>query len=433
MPLTVYLSGGEFRERSAESLAPVVEALDQDVLYEAPSELIAAFLARYGKLLTRHLLDEDGIIYLASWMRESNLKHYLALNLNPPEALDRFVASGERDTIWLRAQPRGVVSHWVAGNVPTLSIFSLVQSMLAKNANLLRIPESALPGAVRILEVMKEVEVERDGRTLRGSDVLRSIAVVYFPSGEGDHNREMSMLADCKVVWGGREAVRSIVALPQRDHCETVVFGPKYSFAVVDEPSLSEALCRRLAMDVITFEQEACSSPQVLFVEGRGDDPRATARRAAEMLGAAFSELSEKYPKMSGNFSGILNTRGRYWLDPRRDIVCSPELDWTVLIDDNLELEEPVGSRTVFVKVVDDVLDIVPLITNKVQTLGIALRDDARHLRLCEKATRAGVARCVPIGVMNNYDTPWDGILFINRLVRWTAMRPASQNGHNHG
>lgn len=428
MNIECYLQNGEFTESAFANFDPVVEKLDQNVLYNAPVDLIVKFLAAFGKELTRTVISEEGVFYLASWLRASNLNHYLEINLGDKTCLDTFVEKGNH--LSLRAQPRGVVCHWVAGNVPTLAIFSLVQSILAKNANILRVPKETLPGVLKILKVLGGVQAEHQGKVLRGAEVLKSIAVVYFPSENPELNRQFSLAADCKVIWGGAEAVRSILALPQREHCESIVFGPKYSFAVVDEESVAPALCRRLAMDAIIFEQEACSSPQVVFCERKqgGERPVAGSNgrylpKLAVELAEAFRQVSPKYPKPVGGYAKVLNARGIYWLDPGKEIICSEALDWTILVNNELQLEEPVMSRTVFVKEVDSVFDVVPLVTNKIQTVGIALKDRQKTLDFCEQATRRGVARCTAIGTMNNYDTPWDGILYINRLVRWTSLR----------
>lgn len=429
MPIETYLLNGEFVNEPVDDFEQIVESLDQDVLYNAPIELIVKLLERFGKELTKSLITEEGVFYLATWLRVSNLNHYLKINLGDMKRLDTFAP--EQNHLFLRAQPRGVVCHWVAGNVPTLAVFSLVQSILSKNSNIVRVPREPLPGFLNILKILGRVEAEHQGQVLRGADVLKSIAVVYFPSDNVELNQKFSLAADCKVVWGGKESVRSILALPQREHCETVVFGPKYSFAVIDEESLTPALCRRLAMDIITFEQDACSSPHVVFYESKRKDRWSIAREVANELAEAFRQVTPKFVKPAGGYANVLNARGMYWLDPEKDILCSEELDWSILINEELQLEEPVGSRTVFIKVIDSVDDVIPLITHKIQTLGVALSDRKKQFSFCEKATRKGVARCVAPGAMNNYDTPWDGILFINRLVRWTSVRMSENSGSN--
>jgi hypothetical protein len=194
--------------------------------------------------------------------------------------------------------------------------------------------------------------------------------------------------------------------------------GPKYSFSVIDNESVDDNIYKKIVMDIISFEQNACSSPHVIFLETKEE-----VKEFACRLGDEFNIASKKYPKMNGNYAEILNSRGKYLLDKSKDIVCSKELDWTILINDKICLEEPVKSRTVFLKKINDIFEIVPLVSNKIQTVGYALSDKKRAVDFFDKLTYKGVSRCVGLGTMHEYDTPWDGLLFIHRLVRWTYYR----------
>ena len=78
-----------------------------------------------------------------------------------------------------------------------------------------------------------------------------------------------------------------------------------------------------------------------------------------------------------------------------------------------LELKEAVQSRTVFLTEVASWRDVIPLLGPKVQTVGLALGDVEESLAFAESATQAGVARCVRPGIMNNYESPWDGKLLV--------------------
>jgi hypothetical protein len=59
-----------------------------------------------------------------------------------------------------------------------------------------------------------------------------------------------------------------------------------------------------------------------------------------------------------------------------------------------------------------------------VQTVGLALGDPDESLAFAESATQAGVARCVRPGIMNNYESPWDGKMLVGQLVRWVTLKP---------
>ncbi len=67
-------------------------------------------------------------------------------------------------------------------------------------------------------------------------------------------------------------------------------------------------------------------------------------------------------------------------------------------------------------------MDVVPLVTKKVQTIGCAIEDKERLLAFADLATFNGVARCVNVGQMHLYDSPWDGLLLMSRLVHWVTL-----------
>lgn len=73
------------------------------------------------------------------------------------------------------------------------------------------------------------------------------------------------LLQEIAGLFLGSKAVRAISLLPCKDHCETIIFGPKYSFAVFDKQYIeSDSFKSSLPMmvkDIAVFNQMACSSP----------------------------------------------------------------------------------------------------------------------------------------------------------------------------
>jgi hypothetical protein len=389
-------------------------------LFEVKIDSILAVLHVFSRALIRdpEVKKIEGIAFLSNWLRRENLKKIIGTNLGSIEYLESFVGEDRRR---IRTFPRGLVCHWIAGNIPTLSLFSLFQSMLGKNGNVLRIPEISLPTVLPILQLFSAVK--ENG--ISGKDLLKSVAVVYFPSSDRKSNIALSMMADARVVWGGKEAVEAITGLPNRTHCEDIIFGPKYSFAVFDGKALaSENLpkyIRNLATDALLFEQSACSSPHVIFLETDEEG----VREFAQKLSKEFERLSRTIPKTdfdAGRSALIINRRAEYALDLSKEVIAPKEIDWTILINKDIALEEPIQSRTVFLKPVSDILQTVDLITHNVQTVGNGILDSKKAEEFAKGVMFRGVARVVPPGQMHLYDSPWDGILLLNRLVCWNNL-----------
>jgi hypothetical protein len=410
--------------------APGLAAEAERVLRAAPAaasrpaaDLVGLFDAFGAKLASPAFGDVEGIAFLSTWLRRRSLESMMRASLGGREgALDAFVSDGSRR---LRAAPRGLVSHWIAGNIPTLAIFSFVLSALAKNVNLVRVPKESLPVVDRMLGVLGETSAPGiDGQVL-----LAGASFFYFPGEDRAAHAELSIRADARVVWGGQETLATVFALPRHEHCEDIVFGPKFSLGLVDAAARARAsgdpaLPRSIVRDVLLFDQAACSSPHILYVEGTLDDARAF----AGLLAAELERQTARSPKRAiaeGTAAAILRLRTDYALSDARDVRASPPsrgVDWTVLVDaDGAVLSEGVQSRTLFVRAVGTLLDVVPIVTPQVQTVGVAVDDAALGERLAEALAPKGISRLTRFGLMNVYDQPWDGMFACERFVRWIS------------
>lgn len=413
-------------EPLGDRLAPILARLAarRATLARVPIDRLLALLDEFALRLAGDPGARmiEGVAFLSAWLRRANLERLVSLNLGPRAAcLDGFVAEG---SAYLAARPHGLVAMWLAGNVPTLPMFSLVPALLGKNVCLAKLARPDAEAVSRLLAVLAQSRTEG----LAGEELLGAMAIVWFDYRNAELSREMSSAADARMIWGGSEAVEAVSRLPRPEHCVDLVFGPKYSIGVLGrrllegpaEP-LDEAV-QAFVRDVAAFDQRACSSPQTIFVERNH-------RRSLRAIGERFARFLARLPvKPEPDFhttSRILAARAEWAMDAGRDVIASgSEANWTVCLDRDVSLKEAVQSRTVFLTEVESWREVIPLISPKVQTIGIALGDLEESLALAEAATAAGAARCVRPGLMNHYESPWDGKLVLTQLVRWVTLKP---------
>lgn len=389
-----------------------------------PSQAIVLILDEYSRRLSkdRQLLGIEGTAYLSFYFRRSNVEKLIEMSLKDKKYLDEFVCRGNGR--FIKAQGRGISCHWIAGNVYTLALYSIFQSIIAKNSNLVRVPEKSINVVLKLLKPMENIQVVYKEKLYSSRDILKNISLVYFPSEDELLNEAMSIAADSRIIWGGKEAVDHITSLPKKTTCKDIIFGPKYSFAVFDKNVLeSERCCEymdKLVMDIILFGQKACSSPQVLFVEKSS----MSLKEVVKILKKSFEKVGKRYNNFlsESECAKIINERGAYALSLDKDICCSRGLEYTILINDDVKLEEPVGGRCIFVKQIDSIFDVEDLMTHRIQTIGYAVEDKSKILKFADMVTTSGAARVVNIGTMNIYDSPWDGCFMINELVRWCSL-----------
>lgn len=430
-----YLLDGEFKERSFDDFTEIAEIVNtnRNKLYGLRLNLIIELLTKLGREIIRDktINTIQGVSYISLWLRKDNLKKICELNyLDSDLDLDHAYFENFEETgnnFELCAQPRGIVCHWVAANIPTLAFFSLIQSILSKNGSVVKVPEENKDIILSILKHLDEIEVEFDGERYSGRDIVKAISIVSFDGKNYEDSKKFSLIADCKIIWGSSEAVSAVTALPQKEHCEIISFGPKYSFAVFDREYIEsdhfEEALENSVMDIAIFNQMACSSPQVIFFEKNN---YFTIKEIAQRMKFYFEKLPERLltqyiPQEMA--SRIINARGMYLLDENKDILKSDDLAWTIFIDDAINLEEPVQGKCIFIKEIDEVDKVLDLITRKIQAMSVCILNPDKKREFAKTATYKGVDRIVMPGKIHDFDLPWDGILTLNRLVRWVILK----------
>ncbi|MBU3154798.1 acyl-CoA reductase [Clostridium estertheticum] len=427
--INYYELNGEFNENgiNLKDFNEIETCLNnnQIEIHKIPVEAIILIINEYSKKIAknREILRMEGASFLCFYLKKVNIEKQLKLNLENIEYLNKFVQID--DEKYIKAQPRGIVCHWMAGNVPTLGIYSVIQSILCKNANILRVSKESASIVYKLLIILANINVEYEGSTYSSNILLKNIAIIYFDSFDRNLNSLMSLKADVRMVWGNKTAVDDICLMPKKTTCKDLIFGPKYSFAVFDKSAIEsddlEEYLENLVTDTIVFGQKGCSSPQVLFIE----KSKLHVKDIAQMLSLKFEKITKRYANLDleeAIAAKIINKRGEYLLSLDKLAYISTGLQYTILIDNEIKLEEPITGRTIFIKEVEDIFDVCPLITKNIQTIGIAFKNKEKVLDFTDKVTTFGVDRVVKIGYMNFYDSPWDGSLIMSELVRWCSL-----------
>jgi hypothetical protein len=368
------------------------------------------------------MISSLSIGFLPLWLRRTNLEPLVAQAFRGNrKAIDEFVPNGGGNRRH-RAQPRGILVHWVAGNVPLLGMISLVQGLLSKNANLVKVSRQNAGILPYFLEALGQVRYRRpDGTEISGALLTDAVRAIYMDR-EDPAATALSTLADVRVAWGGREAVEAIMNLPRRFGTEDIVFGPKTSFVVVGADVLAETAGARrvaslVARDTVALGQRGCNSPHTVFVErGGGVSPEAFAGLLGEELGrTARPAAPDTAPQEAFQ---ILTWRAEY--DMRGQAWYGDGVRWSVFYsDEDRGLATPCYGRTLFVRPVDNVFDVAAFCSVNTQTAGLAIGE--RRLKVAEALTARGIERCPEVGHMSLYEAPWDGMYPMDRMVRWVS------------
>src|SRR5208282_3173842 len=273
----------------------------------SPNEIMTVFDSWAKSLDARELDDLPGIPFLRMWLRRGTLEPIIARELGSNALHGGWTEYGRAKC---KAFPLGVVGHWPAGNVEIQPILSMTCGLLGGNAALVRIPT----GLVDLTQRLMGKLVQSDP----GELLTRRIFLAGFDHDRQDLQEAMAQAVDGAMIWGGEEAVLQIRALPFPHWARIAVFGPRLSVAAMDagawgNPDEQESWCRRIARDVWQFDQQACSSPQVLFLEkARG---KSSAQFVA-VLRRAFEIENQAHPRrtIAGALTSAISQARASWL-----------------------------------------------------------------------------------------------------------------------
>lgn len=407
--------------QSADELIAAAGRLRERALREelTPGHAIES-LERWGAALQGDGIESlPGVPFLRLWLRRGTLEPIVARELGR-EALD--LSWREDGGARLRVVPLGLVGHWPAGNIEIQPLLSLSCSLLAGNAAIVRVPSG-------LIEVTRAL-VERMWRADRDGVLRDRVIFAAFEHTRTDLQGAMARSVDGAMIWGGREAILQVRALPFAHWARLLTFGPRLSVAAMDGAAWADEVsrhtwCRRIARDLWQFDQQACSSPQTLFLERRRD------RDVSEFLQAlarALTEENRAHPRVTiepALTSAICLARARWLLGgAERTAVFPAAPDWTLLAGSGCDIPEPVQGRTLSVLTVDSLFEPIARLDGNVQTLGLGVESAELENALARAAAVKGVDRIVKLGQMHVFGSPWDGTDLVRPLVRMVRHVP---------
>lgn len=324
----------------------------------------------------------------------------------------------------LRREPLGIVLHVLSGNVFLVGAGSLVEGLLTGNVTILKQSSNEKVFLPELIESIRECD--DDGV------VASSIAVIDYASSQKDVIAEFKKRVDGIVVWGGEEAVKAY-----RNDCPArvriIVFGPKLSLAVVTKGGISryglEALGEKLAWEMTIWDQNACTAPQVCYVEGVEE-----AKLLAECTAISLEKWQQKIP------AGDVDPNAAVEIQKLRGVADIAEarseglvrhscgnVDWTVIVSQDPRLEPSPLHRTLKIVPIDSVATVIEQaekLRGYVQTIGLAVSENEAP-GLWSSLARHGALRVFELGAMSGgeIEDPHDGAYDLPQLVNFVVTR----------
>lgn len=355
---------------------------------------------------------------IGTLMRREELEAKLSRELGTRTPFLPERVSFERND-YERWAPLGLLLHITPGNVFSVGVLSLLEGLLTGNVNVVKASRADAGFSQHFAELFFSMDE---------TGALKDYAVVAaLSSRETELLDELYRECDGVSVWGSEETIRAVKeAVPFS--CRVVEWGHKISFAYVSSSCLEDReAMREIALDCCRLEQQACSSPQTVFVE---------ASDAGELLeyAEAFGEvLGDVSPTVSGFPPGLqeraeITTRtelcrleGCVGEEKTAGVVEAPDGRWRLLVNADPGLRPSPLFRTVWVTRMDRirVQETLHPLRTYLQTAGLVCARDELD-EISSLLVASGVLRVTPPGrMLDSYSgAPHDGVYALARYAR---------------
>lgn len=385
----------------AEKLLPIVTGYDADMV-------------RLG--LTGYLKT----------FRQPQLKRFLAEDFAHPQMLDDFQPRPKGG--FARAFGPELLLHIWAGNVPGLPLWSLICGLLVKAGTIGKLPGNEPLMASWFAQLLAEIDPQLGA----------CLAVVWWQGGSAETEPTWLRQADVVLAYGGNN---TLAAIQQRLPVTTrfLPHGHKISVGLVAASALNTRqgaeLARRVAYDVMRYDQAGCYSPQMLFVERGG---AVSSDEFAAYIAHELAALARKHPRRPlaieemNSLAAWRNGEEMRALADGRTLYGHPTDGWAVVSVAQAEALLPSAlGRTLKVVAVDALEEAIQALAQQrqvLQTAGVAATP-AELFRLSALLGQAGVTRITAFGDMTSPEAGWhhDGRFSLLDLVTITEIEQGAE------
>ena len=397
-----------------EAIDILTSGLDSALSQPPRPETVFACAGRFiEQLKDRAFLPQLGPAYREEVRRfcqpdalRQKLEHELGEN---PFSVRRI---NYREPLFEGWRPLGVVVHITPANAELLPFFAIIESLLVGNINWLRPSASEQGMTIDLLEAFTHFDLT--------GQLANFVAVIPVET------TRLSLLlthADGVSAWGGDTALDAIrQQLP--GGCRWIPWGHKISFAWLQPDAVNEENLLALADDVCCFDQQACSSPQIVFVDS---DESAVLQDIGNRLAQAMRRRHARWQplipdeKAAADITSAVAFAQLDAVFAGADNALLAGDGWRIILQNMSAITPSPLFRTILLR---------PLPQNKVmqtlrpwrthlQTCGLIAADRDR-IPFSQLLLAAGVNRITPVGKMHDgyHGEPHDGVYALSQLAR---------------
>lgn len=367
--------------------------------------------------IVRHLYQTVGALFRKSFVRE------LAENAIGVRYLDGWVerrmASGCVCSI--RAFGARAV-HVLSGNVPMPSALGVIRNAITRSDAIFKTPSNDPVTAAAIARTMVAMAPDHP--------VTRHLSIAYWKGGDEQVEAELYRpdRVEKIIAWGGQASITHIARYIQPG-IDLITMDPKLSSSIIGREAFADeetmrAVAARAALDIAYFNQQACASSRVTYVEtGTDAGGLAKANRFGELLFEAIQALPEQCSGPGAMEEELADEIQGLRLMSEDHIILGGRGDEGAIIvsqtDEPVDFARILNNRVANLVPVDDLEVPVQSVTAYTQTIG--LYPDSLKTQLRDRLVFNGAQRLVSLGYACKAAMagPHDAMEPLRRMCKW--------------
>lgn len=308
---------------------------------------------------------------------------------------------------------RGLIFHIAPSNVPINFAYSFLFGLLSGNTNIVKISSKEYEQVNIVCSEIEKLFQEEKFKQIKDTN-----AFIRY-SNIDEITAYISSISDGRVIWGGDKSITHIRKFPIKIRGVEIVFADRYSVCILNSDAvldLNDSELQKLSdkfyNDTYLFDQNACSSPQIIFWYGKNIEKAKnifwnSIKHSAEKYDLAPIKVVDKYTDMLAN---IIQDNVKRVEMYGNEVYCLE----TEKIQDNLN-----GRFGLFYEYsIEELSEIADTIRDKCQTITYFGIDKNKIISSLINKNISGVDRIVPVGMALDMNVIWDGYDIVKELSR---------------
>ena len=368
---------------------------------------------------SKNLFIKNSLGFIIPWLKRKNTIKLLNLNFVNYKQLDDPSIHVDPQNL-LFARPQGTALHWLAGNVPVISLISLFQGLLTKNKNIIKVSKTFKDlFSIIFNDLESNLKI---GKNLKKTfkNILDSTLILYLDHEDTKGMEYLSINSDIRVIWGGSVAVKKVCGLKKKVNCKDIIFGPKVSLAYISKRKIKtekdlKDFSDLFVNDVFNFDQLGCNSPHNLIIESGS---KFSLVKISKIIANSFDKRIINSKTDPVNKYNILVKNFTHSLNKKNSSISSIDYEWNIFLNENMKINEPIYNRSIFLSLAKSLDHLSKALPENTQSIGLYV-ESTEKAKIVSKLSEKGVDRFPNIGSMSVYSNPWDGYLPMQNMVRW--------------